>query len=206
MPERGREEEGGHLPVDGPETTLGKGHLTATGVLFEGDHLGHEPEWGVFSIHEMFRVIFIASIDRVLQSTLGACVETGSQDRDGARCELVRDLELSLIFLRTILSTGDLPFLSATNDRWAAAGRSRRQEPADRECSAGRGCPYDQEFSSLSAAQKVGVEIVAENVVRLVSSVGVIVHGDDFESQALQESDQPVGARVGPREEDEDPA
>ena len=42
--------------------------------------------------------------------------------------------------------------------------------------------------------------------MRLVSSVGVIVHGDDFESQALQEGDQPVGARVGPREEDEDPA
>jgi hypothetical protein len=152
MPERGREEEDGHLPVYGPKSTLGKGHLAATGVLFEGDHLGHEPEWGVFSIHEMLRVVFIASIDRVLQSTLGACVETGSQDRDGARCELIRDLELSLIFPRTISSTGDLPFLSATNDRWAAAGRSRRQKSAYRECSAGWGCPYYQELSSLCAA------------------------------------------------------
>ena len=93
---------------------------------FEGDHLGHEPEWGVFSIHEMFRVIFIASIDRVLQSTLGACVETCSQDRDCARSELVRDLELSPIFMRTISGTGDLSLLSTTNDRRAAAGRSRR--------------------------------------------------------------------------------
>ena len=66
MPERGREEEGGHLPVYGTETALGKGHFAAAGVLFEGDHLGHEPEWGVFSIHEMFRVTLIASIDRVL--------------------------------------------------------------------------------------------------------------------------------------------
>ena len=56
---------------------------------FEGDHLGHEPEWGVFAIHEMFRVIFIASIDRVLQSTLGAYVEICSQDRNCARCELI---------------------------------------------------------------------------------------------------------------------
>ena len=89
MPERGREEEGGHLPVYGTETALRKGHFTATRVPFEGDHLGHEPEWGVFSIHEMFRVIFIASTDRVLQSTLGACVETCSQDRDCARCKLI---------------------------------------------------------------------------------------------------------------------
>ena len=126
MPERGSEEEGGHLPVYGTETALRKGYFSAARVLFEGDHLGHEPERLVILIHEVFRVIFVASIDRVLQPTLGACVETGSQDRDGARCDLVRDLELSLIFLRTILSTGDLPFLSATNDRWAAAGCSRR--------------------------------------------------------------------------------
>ena len=88
---------------------------------------------GVLSIHEVFWVIFIASIDRVLQPTLGACVETRSQDRGGTRCELIRDLELLPIFLRTISSTGDLPFLSTTNDRWAAAGCSRWQESADRE-------------------------------------------------------------------------
>ena len=90
------------------------------------DHFGHKPEWGMFSIHEMFRVVLIASIDRVLQPTLGACVEARSQDRDGTRCELIRDLELLPIFLRTISSTGDLPFLSTTNDRWAAAGCPRR--------------------------------------------------------------------------------
>jgi hypothetical protein len=133
MPERGREEEGGHLPVYGTETALRKGHFTAARVLFEGDHLGHEPEWCVLSIHEVFRVIFIARIDRVLQPTFGACVETCSQDRDCARRELIRDLELSPIFLRTISGTGDLPLLSTTNDRRAAAGRSRRQESADRE-------------------------------------------------------------------------
>jgi hypothetical protein len=66
VPERGREKEGGHLSVYGTEAALRKGHLAATRVPFEGDHLGHEPEWGVFSIDEMFRVIFIASIDRVL--------------------------------------------------------------------------------------------------------------------------------------------
>ena len=126
MPERGREEEGGHLLVYGAEAALRKGHFTATCMLFEGDHLGHEPEWCVFSIHEVFRVIFIASIDRVLQPTLGACVETRSQDRGGTRCELIRDIELVPIFLRTISSTGDLPFLSTTNDRWAAAGCPRR--------------------------------------------------------------------------------
>ena len=48
------------------ETALRKGHLAAARVPFEGDHLGHEPEWGMFSIHEIFRVVFIASIDRVL--------------------------------------------------------------------------------------------------------------------------------------------
>ena len=126
MPERGREEEGGHLSVCGTETALREGHLAAAHVPFEGDHLGYEPEWGMFSIHEMFRVVFIASIDRVLQSTLGACVETCSQDRDGPRCELIRDLELPTILLRNVSCTGDLPFLSTTNDRWAAAGRSRR--------------------------------------------------------------------------------
>ena len=108
------------------ETALRKGHLAAARVPFEGDHLGHEPEWGVFSIHEMLRVVFIASIDRVLQSTLGACVETGSQDRDGPRSELMRDSELPTIFLRNVSCTDDLPFLSTTNDRWAAAERSRR--------------------------------------------------------------------------------
>jgi hypothetical protein len=79
MPERGREEEGGHLSVYGTETALWEGHLAAARVLFEGDHRGHKPEcWGMFSIHEMFRVVLIASIDRVLRSTLGACVETCS--------------------------------------------------------------------------------------------------------------------------------
>ena len=126
MPERGREEKCGHLPVYGTETALRKGHFTATRVPFAGDHLGHEPEWCVFSIHEVFRLICIARIDWVLQPTLGACVETCSQDRDCPRCELIRDLELSPIFLRTISGTGDLPFLSTTNDRWAAAGCSRR--------------------------------------------------------------------------------
>ena len=48
------------------DTALRKGHLAAARVPFEGDHLGHEPEWGMFSIHEIFRVVFIASIDRVL--------------------------------------------------------------------------------------------------------------------------------------------
>jgi hypothetical protein len=37
----------------------------------------------------------------------------------------------------------------------------------------------------LGAAQKVGVEVVAEKVVRVVSSAGVIVYRDDFEAQAL---------------------
>ena len=133
MPERGREEEGGHLPVYGTETALWEGHLAAARVLFEGDHLGHKLEWGMFSIHEMFRVVLIASIDRVLQPSLGACVETCSQDHDGPRCELIRDLELPAIFLRNVSCTGDLPFLSTTNDWWAAAGRSCRQESADRE-------------------------------------------------------------------------
>ena len=126
MPERWREEEGGHLSVYGTETARQKGHLAAARVPFEGDHLGYEPEWGMFSIHEIYRVVFIASIDWVLQSTLGACVETCSQDRDCAGCELIRDLELSTVFLRSISGTGELPFLATTNDRWAAAERSRR--------------------------------------------------------------------------------
>jgi hypothetical protein len=37
----------------------------------------------------------------------------------------------------------------------------------------------------LGAAQKIRIEIVAEKVVRLVSSAGVIVYRDDFEAQAL---------------------
>ena len=47
MPERGREEEGGHLPVYGTETALWEGHLAAARVLFEGDHLGHKPDVGL---------------------------------------------------------------------------------------------------------------------------------------------------------------
>ena len=52
----------------------------------------------------------------------------------------------------------------------------------------------------MGAAQKVGVEVVAEDGVCLVSSAGVIVDWDDLEAPALQDGHPPVGARIKPRE------